>query len=164
MRSPAHEAGTENGVGVTRKNRFEQFRVILWIIFKVRILHENDLSCGRAKTCAQSCPLALVVRLENRPINSDGELVPQQVCRSVGRTVVYHDELEIADTRGADIAHNLGNCVSLVKAGDNDGHFHEAVRLPRAQSSMRAIPSSFVMRGRQPMSLSALALLATKNF
>jgi hypothetical protein len=63
MGATPQEARTVNHIGFASRDRVEQEKVLLRVVFEVRILNNNDLPCDSAEAGAKRRPLSLIFRM-----------------------------------------------------------------------------------------------------
>ena len=69
MRTAAHKARPENGIGSIGENWLKEHVIILWIVFEVGILDQRDLARRSRESGPQRSALALVYPMKNDPID-----------------------------------------------------------------------------------------------
>ena len=99
MRSAAHEPGTEHNVGTILQNRCKKDGVFARVILQVGILNDYYVSCCVLKTNTQSCAFPEIALLQHHVIDPSGRFRFKKFSRSVGRSIIHDDDLDIFDRR-----------------------------------------------------------------
>ena len=98
-------------------NRTKKGFVVTRIVFKVGILHDDDIFCGCLKSNLERSTLTTVFWLKyNANLRVAVELF-QDLPRTVGRAIIDDDDL-LLSWSSFNAPHNLTNSLSLVKDGD----------------------------------------------
>src|ERR1700731_1368325 len=99
MGPSSHESGTINNIRLAGKNRLEQQRIFLRIVFQVCILHDDDVAGGGAKSRAERGALALVGFMIKSDVNRPAQSFFNHCPSPVGRTIIDQNDLEIGYLR-----------------------------------------------------------------
>ena len=124
MGAPPHKTRTINHVGLARQNRIKQERIFLRVIFQVRILHDNDVARGGAKSSAERGTFALVGFVIENDIHGSAQLIFDDGSGPIRRTVINENNLQRRNRRAPDGVHDLRNGFALVKTGYDNRNFH----------------------------------------
>ena len=124
MRLTAAEAGPEDGIRFTTLDRRDKCGIFCGAIFQVRVLHENDFATGDLETGTQSRAFSAISFVSNNLIDRMGQLTFEERAGVIGRAIVHDYNLNVLDRSRPDRAHHLGESVTLIVAGNDDGKSH----------------------------------------
>ena len=81
------------------EKRFQEQRILLRIVFEVRVLDDDHVPCGSGDSRAQGSALALITIMVNDFRNKRCDFIRQHVPGAVRGTVVDHDDLFVLNGR-----------------------------------------------------------------
>ena len=114
---------TVHGIGVSIKDRLDQFGVVLRVILQIRILDDGNVPGDVLKACSQRCAFASINGVVEhvhllivRPLN-----LFEYFAGAVRRTIIYEKNLFFhTDVNGFDLPENLLQGRNLVVDWDNN--------------------------------------------
>ncbi len=133
MGIPADEAAAVNHVGLALEDRPEQPGELARIVFKVGVLHDDEVAPGVGEAGVQGGALAAILRLQHQLVDQRPQRALQQVARAVGGAVVHHDDFQRQPRlRGVDRLQDFFDRAQLVVAWHYNGQdlrlFHNPPR------------------------------------
>ena len=120
MRPASQESGTEHNVGAIFQDRCKKDWVFVRVIFQVGVLNDYYVSSCVLKARTQSCSLAKIALLQHKLIDPSVRFRLKKFSRSIGRSVIHHDDFEGLDRCGADCFYDSFNRRLLIVTRDND--------------------------------------------
>ncbi len=117
----ARKAGTKNHVRLAFQDRRHEAGVFPWVVFQIRVLHDDTISGRRAEPRSQSRSLALVALVKNDFVHQRADFAIEYLARVVGGGVVDNNDFYVFDRPVANGVDDVSNGLFLIKTGDDDG-------------------------------------------